>query len=274
MAADHCVYACAWCRKVEAFEAEDGKQYIFDTEAKKWVTPEDKIEEDLEALREVTGETKVDFEAAQELKRKKHQLKSNGKNGSHASIGAKHDEGADDTASPASTSAGASHAAEKKAADEVASSDPSNSDEKRRRKKKKKSEKWQKSKTKTWVYVNGLPLDVTIQEVHDHFAKCGVIQQDLVAGTPRIKLYENKEFGGLNVRPTLRVGRLVWGDVVTLTICLYLICCVPGRRVRVLHERSLCGAGGAAPGQVVDPTRVRCSCPVNLSEYVVRFPMG
>ncbi|CEG36499.1 rna-binding protein [Plasmopara halstedii] len=73
-----------------------------------------------------------------------------------------------------------------------------NASVKRKRKKKKNPDKWKKSKTNTWVYVNGLPLDVTLQEVHDHFAKCGVIQTDIVSGEPRIKLYENKESGGLN----------------------------------------------------------------------------
>ncbi|GAB9475479.1 Rna-binding protein [Globisporangium polare] len=196
--------------KVEAFVAEDGKQYIFDAEAKKWITPEDKIEEDLEALREAVGETKADHEAAQELKKKKQQLKQNNKDKGKANSNnaaaqeTKSAAGIEDTAGfSTGDNTEATHPPGAATTNGVESSANENvngnADEKKRKKKKKKnSEKWKKSKNRTWVYVNRLPLDITIQEVHDHFAKCGVVQQDLVAGAPRIKLYQNKEFGGLN----------------------------------------------------------------------------
>lgn len=199
-----------FCRKVEAFVAEDGKQYIFDAEAKKWVTPEDKIEEDLQALREAVGESREDHEAAPEMKTKKKdpstKQNSSGdrasENGTNPRPG--NSENAFETANhgdPTATDSATTQAA----------ADPTSGDLKKRKKKKKKSEKWQKSKNKTWVYVNGLPLDITVQEVHDHFAKCGVIQQDLVTTTPRIKLYENKQFGGLNVRsPLCSLFVIVW----------------------------------------------------------------
>lgn len=199
--------------------AEDGKQYIFDAEAKKWITPEDKIEEDLEALREAVGETKADHEAAQELKKKKQQLKQNNKDKGKANSNnaaaqeTKSAAGIEDTAGfSTGDNTEATHLPGAATTNGVESSANENvngnADEKKRKKKKKKnSEKWKKSKNRTWVYVNRLPLDITIQEVHDHFAKCGVVQQDLVAGAPRIKLYQNKEFGGLNVR--IRVCLLV-----------------------------------------------------------------
>ena len=42
----------------------------------------------------------------------------------------------------------------------------------------------------TAVYVTGLPLDVTVDEVHDVFSrKCGVIAEEIDSGKPRIKLY-------------------------------------------------------------------------------------
>ncbi|KAI1811791.1 hypothetical protein GGS20DRAFT_561373 [Poronia punctata] len=42
----------------------------------------------------------------------------------------------------------------------------------------------------TAVYVTGLPLDVTVDEVHDVFSrKCGVIAEEIDSGRPRIKLY-------------------------------------------------------------------------------------
>ncbi len=51
----------------------------------------------------------------------------------------------------------------------------------------------------TAIYVTGLPLDVTIQEVHDVFSrKCGVIAEEIDSGKPRIKLYTdaNGDFKG------------------------------------------------------------------------------
>ncbi|KAF1327043.1 Rna-binding protein, partial [Globisporangium splendens] len=177
--------------KVEAFVAEDGKQYIFDAEGKKWVTPEDKIEEDLQALRDAAGDSKEDHEAAQEAKHKKKNQAS--KNNGGDGLNKENENGATSAANNGESIKAGSAISSAENADNAEQKKP-------KKKKKKKSEKWQKSKNKTWVYVNGLPLDVTVQEVHDHFAKCGVIQQDLVTSTPRIKLYENKEFGGLNVR--------------------------------------------------------------------------
>ncbi|KAI1159079.1 hypothetical protein F5B18DRAFT_664735 [Nemania serpens] len=42
----------------------------------------------------------------------------------------------------------------------------------------------------TAVYVTGLPLDATVDEVHDVFSrKCGVIAEEIDSGRPRIKLY-------------------------------------------------------------------------------------
>jgi HIV Tat-specific factor 1 len=51
----------------------------------------------------------------------------------------------------------------------------------------------------TAVYVTGLPLDVTVAEVHEVFSrKCGVIAEEIDSGKPRIKLYtdEHGQFKG------------------------------------------------------------------------------
>ncbi|KAI6249805.1 Splicing factor U2AF-associated protein 2 [Erysiphe necator] len=51
----------------------------------------------------------------------------------------------------------------------------------------------------TAVYVTGLPLDATVEEVHTLFSrKCGVIAEEIDSGKPRIKLYtdENGKFKG------------------------------------------------------------------------------
>ncbi|KAH8167212.1 hypothetical protein CIB48_g1017 [Xylaria polymorpha] len=42
----------------------------------------------------------------------------------------------------------------------------------------------------TAIYVTGLPLDATVDEVHEVFSrKCGVIAEEIDSGRPRIKLY-------------------------------------------------------------------------------------
>lgn len=48
----------------------------------------------------------------------------------------------------------------------------------------------QQPRQNTAVYVTGLPLDATVEEVHDLFSrKCGVIAEEIDSGRPRIKLY-------------------------------------------------------------------------------------
>ncbi|ETN22172.1 hypothetical protein PPTG_02190 [Phytophthora nicotianae INRA-310] len=159
----------------DALVAEDGKRYVFDAESKTYVTPEDKIEEELASLQEAMREANAEKQGGNNNENKSENPRST--DNQKVSIG----EEAAGKAKPADQSEADAEAAKK-----------------RKKKKKKKNDKWKKSKKNTWVYVNGLPLDVTVQEVHDHFAKCGVIQPDIATGKPRIKLYQNKESDGLN----------------------------------------------------------------------------
>ncbi|KAG6620129.1 rna-binding protein [Phytophthora cinnamomi] len=167
----------------EALVAEDGKQYVFDAESKTYVTPEDKIEEELALLQEAAMAVDEEKNEGADTPVGKENNTKNDNNGASA--------GKNEEPSAAPTAAEAARPAGQTEADADAA-------KKRKKKKKKKSEKWKKSKVNTWVYVNGLPLDITVQEVHDHFAKCGVIQSDIATGEPRIKMYHNKESGGLN----------------------------------------------------------------------------
>ncbi|KAJ0407894.1 hypothetical protein P43SY_009181 [Pythium insidiosum] len=168
---------------VQVFEAEDGKKYVFDAETKKWVTPEEKIAEDLEALRDEHGKQHDDSADIAELQKLAQATKLPSVP-SAATAAPPTSSELVDAASTTPAQAGASEDQAKR--------------EKKRKKKKSKGERWQKAKSNTWVYVNGLPLDVTLEEVRDHFTKCGVIQTDLITGAPRIKLYRNKDLGGLN----------------------------------------------------------------------------
>ncbi|KAK3336787.1 hypothetical protein B0T19DRAFT_378787 [Cercophora scortea] len=53
-----------------------------------------------------------------------------------------------------------------------------------------------KPKQNTAVYVTGLPLDATVDEVADLFSrKCGVIAEEIDSGRPRIKMYTDPASG-------------------------------------------------------------------------------
>jgi len=45
----------------------------------------------------------------------------------------------------------------------------------------------------TAVYVTSIPLDATLDEIHDVFCKCGVIAEEIDSGRPRIKMYMDNE---------------------------------------------------------------------------------
>lgn len=45
----------------------------------------------------------------------------------------------------------------------------------------------------TSVYITGLPQDITLDELHEHFKPCGIILPDLESGTPKIKIYEGPD---------------------------------------------------------------------------------
>ncbi|KAJ3108227.1 hypothetical protein HDU97_001761 [Phlyctochytrium planicorne] len=60
-------------------------------------------------------------------------------------------------------------------------------------KKKPKDKEPPKKKPITSVYVTGLPLDVTIEELKESFEKYGILMEDLATGQPKIKLYKDAE---------------------------------------------------------------------------------
>lgn len=47
-------------------------------------------------------------------------------------------------------------------------------------------------KQNTAVYVTSLPLNATVDEIHEVFSRCGVIAEEIDSQKPRIKLYEDE----------------------------------------------------------------------------------
>ncbi|KAF0697518.1 Aste57867_11828 [Aphanomyces stellatus] len=159
-----------------AIVAEDGKEFIYDAETRKWVTPEDKIRDELDDL----AEAREVFDDEAPVVKKTVTAKN--------------------VTDPSPTTATTTSPSPAAAAADVGSTDaaPDVNPKKRKKSKKKSKSRWTASKTKTWVYINGLPLDITVDEVSEHFTKCGVIQKDLHTDEPKIKLYRNKDTGHLN----------------------------------------------------------------------------
>jgi len=80
------------------------------------------------------------------------------------------------------------------AEEKVDSSEPETRTSKPKKKRKRKAfEKWNTRLTNRWVYITGLPTDVTETEVSDFFAKCGVLDVDFRSQKPKIKLYQDEE---------------------------------------------------------------------------------
>ena len=50
-----------------------------------------------------------------------------------------------------------------------------------------------------WVYVTGLPPDVTEVELAEHFKRAGILKADAVTGAPRIRIYREQAQGGIEV---------------------------------------------------------------------------
>ena len=56
-----------------------------------------------------------------------------------------------------------------------------------------KKQKWFESKMNTFIYVSGLPKDVSEDELHEFTRKCGAIMIDPSSGQPKIKVYKDKD---------------------------------------------------------------------------------
>lgn len=60
-------------------------------------------------------------------------------------------------------------------------------------KRKQKKAKFSAKKGRCWIYVTGLPVDCTVEEVAERFAKAGLLDLDPETQRPKIKLYRHKD---------------------------------------------------------------------------------
>ena len=63
------------------------------------------------------------------------------------------------------------------------------------------------SNSKKWIYLTGLPPDVTPQELVDHFKKCGVFTIDPLTLQPKIKIYRDKTTDEIKGDGTINFAR-------------------------------------------------------------------
>lgn len=157
------------------FEDDEGNRYKWDEEEQDWVLAEDDDEDLQRALDEAAGVYHSHQEEKRHGKDKQHQLvgKKRGRKPEDA------EEGGDDNESVASE-----HSSVNEATAPAEANNGNNIAKKKRKNKKKKS----KAPT-TWVYVDGLPEDITSEELQAHFSKVGLIALNPLDQQPRIKIY-------------------------------------------------------------------------------------
>ena len=100
------------------------------------------------------------------------------------------DASSDDDDEPAPADDDAPAVPERKTEDDEAKA----AERKAKRDKKKAAKKkggWDKNAGKCWIYVEGLPSDVTVDELLDHFGKCGVVAVDAESNQPKVKIYRD-----------------------------------------------------------------------------------
>ena len=61
--------------------------------------------------------------------------------------------------------------------------------QKKKRYQENKKRKWFQTKVNNYVYVQGLPNDITESELRDFFVRCGVIRLDPASGKEQIRIY-------------------------------------------------------------------------------------
>ncbi|KAG6014793.1 hypothetical protein E4U43_006120 [Claviceps pusilla] len=141
---------------------DDGTEYEFDPEWKRWIPTEDEpLGDDDDDVAQHAGQNLGPSDSQSSAKTRRRE----GENGTEASTGTRYKS-------------------------LITALDKINEQSSRPNKKRKNPPQ---PRQNTAVYVTGLPLDATVTEVHDLFSrKAGVIAEEIDSGAPRIKLYSDE----------------------------------------------------------------------------------
>ncbi|CAM9179509.1 unnamed protein product, partial [Hapterophycus canaliculatus] len=185
-----------------SFMADDGTKFAWDEEKEDWKQVEGDEEEELEEEEEEEEPWKV--RRAKQLAKIKAKSKEGSKSAAGASAGAGAAGGGGDEDDPdtahwgeliedAKREAEGGDGEKGAGAGEAAGSEAAQKKAKKKNKKKKRGLQWNKKATNLWVYAQGLPIDVTMEEIREHFNKCGIIATDPLTQQPKIKIYKDEE---------------------------------------------------------------------------------
>ncbi|KAG5191670.1 hypothetical protein JKP88DRAFT_271269 [Tribonema minus] len=168
----------------KSFVTDAGVRYVWDAEENDWVEAGSEDEGDEEGEE---GEEEGDEEPLWKIKLKKKREAQKA-----ALIKAK----ADKKAAKREGKAGVEGEEEGDGAGKrKADSGNGDAEPKPKKARKKKKNTWSAEGSGRWVYIQGLPADITEEEMRDHFAKAGVIATDPISQAPRIKIYRDDTGG-------------------------------------------------------------------------------
>eukprot|EP01032_Pedospumella_encystans_P028254 gene28254-31913_t len=152
--------------------ADNGQRYVWDDEEQDWV--EDETSEDMNE----NPALEVASAKSSEVKNKRKLDKVSGHTNPDDDSG---DEGEEHDAEGNNNKA-----------------DPNSSNSGDNKPKKKRSKKKSKKGPNTWVYITGLPPDVTAQEIKEHFSKVGLIALSPYDQQAKIKIYRDASLAPAN----------------------------------------------------------------------------
>lgn len=147
------------------FRADNGINYVWDDEEDCWVVDEDDDGEDSESENEneqYDDEDNIDLKYKQAMSEMSRKMV--------------HEDDHDLHLPPNSSK----------------SDSKSGNNENASKKPKKKSKKNKKTAPNNWIYITGLPKDITVEEIKSHFSKVGLIALSPIDQTDKIKLYKDE----------------------------------------------------------------------------------
>jgi len=188
------------------FTSDSGERFVWDEARSEWLPEEqakymlnfDGVEaaivapettEQIEKKLAATDEPDPVLTYGAPLEDPKGKGKGKGKKGTPAKKGWKVDVSADSGAPPEGEEADPDAVNEK---GRTEAQEDKRIEKKKEYRKKRKETQWTEAKVNTNIYVEGLPVDIPVEEVVTYFEKCGVIRCDALTNEPVVKFYLDK----------------------------------------------------------------------------------